>query len=177
MVKRAPLPKKEKKTPAAVENIEKATRSNRGLSKLICDCVQEIEKANAQIKDIRDAQIKPALNLLKQNGYSKVAANWWVAKRKMDKQERIAHFEDIKIIGDGLGEQLDIFGVHPSEVPEAELDAKSDAMQKVRAATVVDQEEGQPKAISSGRPDPSIIAESRGRVTSIIAPLSERDFN
>jgi len=177
MVKRAPLPKKEAKTPAAIENIEKATRSNRGLSKLIIDCVEAIEKANLKIKNIRDGEIKPALNLLKQNGYSKVAANWWVAKRKMEKQERIAHFEDIKIIGDGLGEQLDIFGVHPSEIPEAELDAKSDTMQKVREAAAADQVAPQPEIKATLRPDPSTVAESRARVASIIPPISERNFN
>lgn len=120
-INRKALPKKP--TPA-VENIEAAVKSNRGLSQLIISCYKEIKAGKDEQKLIADQRIKPAKRKLKENGYSIGAMNAWVKWLDMDKEERLNHFEDIKIIGDGLGEQMDLFGKPVEEIAEAELEAK-----------------------------------------------------
>lgn len=81
------------------------TGHNRGTSQFLIGRVAEIEKLEDQRRSLNKA-INGIYAECKQNGFSVKATRYVVGLRRLDKEERAHHEENIAIVKECLGEQL-----------------------------------------------------------------------
>ena len=150
--KNKPLPKKKAAPPssggAGDAALVAVAGASRGRSNFLCKKVQEIESIEEKKRQL-GKQINGLYAEIKGNGFAVKAVRSVVALRRMDKEERAHHEENVAIVKEALGEQLTLWDKAASGETREPVEAEDDA------------------AEASCVPDPEAIAMKRASVSSI----------